>query len=124
MAKVPVILATLHAALETGDTSALSGLCHDDVVVWHNSDRVEIDKETSLKRISVLSQIADNATLETVRFIEADIGFVEQVVIRGVTKTTGTPLELHNCLVVSVVDGKIKRIDEYVDPSVGSQQAG
>ena len=118
-----MILATLHAALETGDTRALSGLCHDDVVVWHNSDRVEIDKETSSTRISVLTQIADNVTLETVRVIEAEIGFVEQIVIRGVTKTTGTPLELHNCLLVSVVDGKIKRIDEYVDPGVALRQA-
>jgi len=118
LTKISVIAATLHAALVTGDISALSGLCLDDVVVWHNSDRLEIDKETSLQRISALSQIANNVTLETVRFLETNIGFVEQIVIRGVVNATGAPLELHNCILVSVVDGKIKRIDEYVDPSI------
>jgi uncharacterized protein len=116
--------ATLHAALVTGDTRALGRLCRDDLVVWHNSDRVEIDRGTALSRISALSQIAEGVTLETVRFIETDIGFVEQIVIRGTLNATGKPLELHNCLLVSVVDGKIERIDEYVDPTVATQPAG
>ena len=116
--------ATLHAALVTGDTSSLGGLCRDDLVVWHNSDRVETDRRTALSRISALSQIAKGVTLETVRFIETDVGFVEQIVIRGTLNATGKPLELHNCLLVSVVDGKIERIDEYVDPTVATQPAG
>ena len=124
MADLPAISATLHAALVTGDTRALASLCRDDVVVWHNSDRVEIGKGTALERISALSQIANTVTLETVRFIETEVGFVEQIVIRGTLNATGKPLELHNCLLVSVVDGKIERIDEYVDPTVATQPAG
>jgi uncharacterized protein len=124
LADLPAISATLHAALVTGDTTALGSLFREDVVVWHNNDRVEIDGTTALGRISALSQIAKAVTLETVRFIETDVGFVEQIVIRGTLNATGKPLELHNCLLVSVVDGKIERIDEYVDPMVARQPAG
>lgn len=124
MANVSEIAETLHVALVGGDTDALARLCLDDLVVWHNSDRVEIDKGTALRRISALSQLAKSVTLEAVHFLETDVGFVEQIVIRGTIKATGNPLELHNCLLVTVVDGKIKRIDEYVDPSVASQTAG
>jgi ketosteroid isomerase-like protein len=116
-----IIAAALHCALETGDVKAFSDLCADDVVVWHNSDRRDLGKDAALERMRVLTRVANEVTIEVVHFAETDFGFVEQIVLRGILGATGNSLELHNCLLVTLGDGKVSRVDEYVDPNVTSQ---
>ena len=48
-------------------------------------------------------------------------GFVMQFVMRGIVTANGKPFEMQNCIVVSMIDGKVTRIDEYVDPTVAAQ---
>ena len=121
MADAQMIAAALHAALETGDTRALADRCAEDMVVWHNSDRTDLGKDAALERISALTRVADGVTVEVVRLAETDFGFVDQIVLRGTFRATGSRLELHNCMLVTVDGGRVERVDEYVDPNVTSQ---
>jgi ketosteroid isomerase-like protein len=92
--------------------------------VWHNSDRAELGKDAALARIGAVAQVADGVSVEVIRFEETTFGFVEQLVLRGTIRATGRSLALHNCLVVTTLDGTVARIDEYVDPNVIVQMAG
>jgi uncharacterized protein len=121
VADASTIAAALHAALATGEATAFGDLCAEDVVVWHNSDRVDLGKDSALERISALTRQADKVTVEVVRLAQTDFGFADQIVLRGTLRATGQPLELHNCLLVTVRGGKVERLDEYVDPNVTSQ---
>ena len=123
MADSQAIASALHAAIESGDTGPLGDLYADDAVIWHNSDYVELTKDASLASIGILSQIAEDVRVEVVRFAETDFGFVEQIVLRGTVKANGNAIALHNCILVTVDDGRVTRIDEYVDPNGASQFA-
>jgi ketosteroid isomerase-like protein len=118
------ISTALRRALETGDTGPLARLLADDVVVWHNSDRQELQKEAALLRIGALSTMASGVRMEVLNHADTSCGFVEQVRLRGLVKQTGRPIELYNCIVVTVRGGRVTRIDEYVDPNVATQVSG
>jgi ketosteroid isomerase-like protein len=121
MATPREIAAALHLALETGQAEDLGPLLADDAVVWHNSDRLTLTKDQALPRIEGVARLVDAVQVEVISRQEAPESFVEQIVLRGVMRLNGSPLELHNCLVVSLRDGLVTRIDEYVDPNVTSQ---
>jgi hypothetical protein len=46
-------------------------------------------------------------------------GFLQQHVLRGLTRA-GEPFAMPACMVVRCVDGRILRIDEYLDPAQAS----
>jgi ketosteroid isomerase-like protein len=121
MATPREIAAALHTALETGQVDGLAPLLADDAVVWHNSDRLALTKGQALPRIGGAANMADAVHVEVVSRQETADGFLEQIVLRGTVRSTGSPLELHNCLVVSLRNGLVTRIDEYVDPNVTAQ---
>jgi ketosteroid isomerase-like protein len=121
MATPREIAAALHLALETGQVDELAPLLAEDAVVWHNSDRLMLTKDQALPRIGGAARLADSVHVEIVAMLESPDSFVEQIVLRGRMRLNGSPLELHNCLVVSLRDGLVTRIDEYVDPNVTSQ---
>jgi uncharacterized protein len=104
----------LFAAIEANDTDALRDEVYaPDVIVWHNNDNHEqhIDENLTGKRY------------EEVRRQATSTGFVEQHVLRGTTKN-GTELNVFACLVVTVENGRIARIDEYLDGNAVTPLAG
>lgn len=114
----------LGRALATGDTTELADLYADDVVVWHNNDRLEMTKAASLASIGGLSSIAQDIRMDDVRVDEISGGFVQRFVLRGVVRATGNAVELQNCIVVQLDgDGRITRMEEYVDPNGATQFA-
>jgi ketosteroid isomerase-like protein len=121
MATPKEIAVALHVALETGHVESLAPLVADDAVVWHNSDRLTLTKDQALPRIGGAARLAEALHVEVVNMQETPDAFVEQIVLRGTVRANGSPLELHNCLVVSLRDGLVTRIDEYVDPNVTAQ---
>jgi ketosteroid isomerase-like protein len=114
------ISSVLRHALETGDTTSLAKVLADDAVVWHNSDREELPKEAGLRRIEALTAMASEVRVEVKNHAETSSGFADQIVLRGVLTETGKKIELHNCLMVTVRDALVVRIDEYVDPNVAT----
>jgi ketosteroid isomerase-like protein len=101
-------------ALERGDV-ATAGECYaPDATIWHNYDRAEQARDANLR---VLRWVVDNVAglrYEEVRLVVLDDGFVQQHVLRG-TAPNGTPLEVPAMMRVTVADGRITRLEEYLD---------
>jgi ketosteroid isomerase-like protein len=111
----------LIASLEKADPDVLLPHLAPDAVVWHNHDRVEVDARENFAAVTMLHQMASGIQVDVVRRAPLPDGFVLQFVLRGTVNTNKKPLEMHNCIVATCDDGKISRIDEYVDPNAGAQ---
>jgi len=104
----------LFEAIEAGDIDAVRALYAPDAVIWHNDDGVEQTPEQNLR---VLQWVIDNLrdrSYEDVRRSVTDTGFVQQHVLRF-TRPDGQRAELPACIVVTCSEGRITRLDEYLD---------
>jgi ketosteroid isomerase-like protein len=104
----------LFAAIEKGDVDGVAALYTDDVVIWHNFDGISQPRDANLVVLAWMANNVDNLRYEEVQRHAIDGGFVQQHVLRGTTKK-GAELEVPSCLIVRVDDGRIARIDEYLD---------
>lgn len=101
-------------AIEQGDVDTVRDSYTPDVGIWHNfDDKVQTREENvatlqgMVERIS--ERVYDNRQLEVFPG-----GFVQQHVLRGVRKD-GSRVSLPAALICRMRDGKIARLDEYLD---------
>ena len=103
----------LFASIEKGDIDGVRAIYSPDAVIWHNTDGIEQNVDQNLATLRwVCDNLAERA-YEEVRRTEFDGGFVQQHVLRF-TKD-GDRREIPACIVATVADGRITRIDEYID---------
>ncbi|ANZ23740.1 ketosteroid isomerase [Rhodococcus sp. WB1] len=102
------------AAVRAGDVDTLTNLYAPDARIWHNDDGREQTVEENLRVLRWLTRTLEDFRYEDVRRDAVPDGFVQQHVVRGALPGHG-PLEVPAALFVRVVDGRITRIDEYVD---------
>ncbi len=108
------VAARLFAAIERGDVDALREIYSPDAKIWHNHDQQTQGRDENL---AVLRWVVKNVTgmrYDDVRRQRTDRGFVQQHVLRG-RGPSGATLEIHACIVCTVADGRITRLDEYLD---------
>jgi ketosteroid isomerase-like protein len=116
------LVAAFDDAITGKDPAAFVEALAPGATVWHNHDRKEVDARENMAAIAMLAQLVDGLANDHVRLATIDGGFVLQFVTRGTVRSSGKPFEMQNCLVVTVDDdGLMRRIDEYVDPTVGTQ---
>ena len=108
------IAARLIAAIEVGDGDAVRALYADDFVVWHNNDGATQTVDQNLATLAWIAGNVKDFRYEDVRCEATDSGFVEQHITRGFTPK-GTEFAFPACIVGTIVDGRITRIDEYLD---------
>ena len=113
MEQIDAIANRLIAAIEAGDRDALGAVYADDVVVWHNTDQVEMTKEQNLASLDALAAMTTSRRYADVRRHVIDGGFVQQHVL-NLEWGSGSGA-LPGCIVVQLRDGLIARIDEYLD---------
>jgi ketosteroid isomerase-like protein len=104
----------LFAAIEAGDIAAVEKLYAPAIVIWHNYDGVEQSLSENLRTLRWLTRNATDLRYEEIRLQETPRGFVQQHVLRA-TGPGGVRLEIPACIVGTVNDGQITRIDEYLD---------
>ncbi|CAN5770596.1 nuclear transport factor 2 family protein [soil metagenome] len=107
--------ARLFAAIEAGDVDTVRELYAPDAVVWHNHDRVEQPAPDNLRVLRWVHRHISGLRYEQVRRQATPNGFVQQHILRG--DGPGGPIDVPACLVVSIADARITRIDEYLDPA-------
>jgi ketosteroid isomerase-like protein len=108
------VAARLFAAIEAGDIDAVRDVYAHDAVIWHNTDGVEQTPEDNLRVLRWMARSVTGRRYEEVRRSATDDGFVQQHVLRG-TGPNGKPFEMPACIVCRVVDGRITRLEEYLD---------
>ncbi|HYN31834.1 MAG TPA: nuclear transport factor 2 family protein [Ilumatobacteraceae bacterium] len=104
----------IFAAIEVGDTATIKWIWADDVVVWHNTDGIEQDRRANLR---VLDWMVWATTLRSYRNVRRTIvagGFVQQHVLH-VELPDGRTADVPAAVFVEVDDGRVTRIDEYLD---------
>ena len=111
----PIRLAErLIAAVTAGDIEGVRACYAPDVVVCHNSDGVGQSAEENLRVLGWVIKNSRDLRYDEVRRQRTPTGFVQQHVLRG-TAPNGAALAIPACLVGTVVDGRITRLDEYLD---------
>lgn len=107
-------------AISAGDQARVRDIYADDVVVWHNTDKAEKGKAASMATIEWLfDNIADFHYVD-VKNIAIPGGVLRQHTCKGVVKATGQKIDLAVAVMAYVRDGKIVRLEEYLDSAQGA----
>ena len=101
-------------AVEAGDTATIEAIYAPDAIIWHNNDSIAQTREENLKTLNGFIRFAPKRRYTERKVIPFAGGFVHQHVLIAET-AKGKVLELACCLVCTVKDGKITRLDEYLD---------
>src|SRR5438552_18278491 len=105
---------SLFDAIERGDVDAVAPAYDDNVIVWHNTDRLASTKADNLKVLGGFVKGVPTRRYADRRLSATPDGFVQQHVLKA-TLSNGKAVELPACIVCEVKNGKITRLDEYFD---------
>jgi ketosteroid isomerase-like protein len=111
---VEQLVDTFFAAIEAGDIETVRALYAPDAVIWHNDDLVEQPVEDNLKVLAGLHRAVSDLRYEVVRRAHLEDGVIQQHVLHG-KLPDGTEVALHAAMYLQVRDGRVTRIDEYLD---------
>jgi ketosteroid isomerase-like protein len=104
------------AATRSNDTAAFLALCTPDAVTWHNTDDRAEPIENTAKGMAWLHRKVADLSWTDLALLPTPTGFVSQTVMTGTA--VGGPLRVHSCLIVTLNDdGRVTRIDEFIDPA-------
>jgi ketosteroid isomerase-like protein len=82
--------------------------------VWHNTDEVDELASSRVEFRKGLQRLVGGLRFDDVRIRAWDDGFAAQYVVRG-TLPGGAELRIPACLIGTTKDGRIARLQEYVD---------
>ena len=103
----------LIAAIAAGDVDAVRGIYADDARIWHNFDQREQDVTENLRTLVDLHRRATALQYTEIRRFPSPGGFVQQHVLVG--QAVGGALQMPAMIRFWVVDGRITRLEEYLD---------
>ncbi len=117
------LLDRIVAAAEAGDASDLVDVYAPDAVIWHNHDLKETTVQQNGRLLEAMGRWVSDRRYTERRATAFEGGAVQQHVLRGTRVSTGEEIALHACVVITVADGRITRLDEYIDSAEASQFA-
>lgn len=101
-------------AIEQGDVDTVRESYTPDVEIWHNfDDKIQSRDENLATLTGMVSRINDRKYDERQLEVFPD-GFVQQHRLRG-TRKDGAQVSLTAAIICRLRDGKIARLDEYLD---------
>jgi len=100
--------------LLAGDLAALQDACAPGSILWINLTERDRPLEASLPGFAVLRSKVPDLHMDAVHRRGVAGGFVEQHVLAG-TMPDGSALRVVGCFIGPVEDGRIARLEEYVD---------
>lgn len=103
----------LVAAIAAADVEGVRAIYSPDAAIWHNFDQRDQNVEENLATLVDLHRRASNLKYTEIRRWLIDGGFVQQHVLTGEAK--GGPLAMPAMIRFEVVDGRITRLEEYLD---------
>lgn len=105
----------MFAAIERGDIEGMKACFTKDAIVWHNFDQVEQSLEESAEVQARTRTIINSVIYENVRINEVDNLCFAQFVVE-VDFKSGKKMKVPAMMrVEGAPDGRIKRLDEYID---------
>jgi uncharacterized protein len=101
-------------AIESADEAAIKAIYAPDARIWHNFDNKEQTVEENLRVLRWMTRTLTSRHYRVLRREAFPGGFMQQHVLEGLLPD-GQRFELAACLVCSVRNGRIVRLDEYLD---------
>jgi ketosteroid isomerase-like protein len=112
-AEVHDIADRLIAAISAADIEGVRAVYAPDAMIWHNFDEREQTVAENLVTLADLHRRATGLEYTEIRRFPAPGGFVQQHVVVGEAK--GGPLRMPAMIRFWVADGRITRLEEYLD---------
>jgi ketosteroid isomerase-like protein len=104
----------LMGAIEQGDIDTLRACYTDDVRIWHNFDEVDQTLDENIKVMHWMARRLLDRKYDIVSRRFFPDGWVQQHVLTGQT-ADGTPFRMPACIIIQVRDGRVCRLEEYLD---------
>ncbi len=101
-------------AIQSGDISTVRACYAPDARIWHNNDNIEQSVEQNLKVLGWFARKLPDRNYRVLRREALKDGFLQQHVLEA-SLPDGTKWALAACVVVRMADGRITRLDEYLD---------
>jgi ketosteroid isomerase-like protein len=102
------------AAIEAGDIAAVQQMYADDAEIWHNTDGLVQTPADNARTLTWVTTNLRDLSYTKIKRSATDDGFVQQHVLVA-TNRAGQRIEVPACIVTVVRDGRITRLDEYID---------
>ena len=102
------------AAIEAGDIAAVREIYSPDAEIWHNTDGLVQGPDDNARTLSWIAANLRDVSYTKIKRSATDDGFVQQHVLVA-TNRAGNRVELPACIVTTISDGRITRLDEYLD---------
>lgn len=105
----------LFRAIERGDTATVAAEVYaPDAVIWHSHTNATQTAAENVRLLEMVTGRLRGMRYEDIRRQRTERGFVQQHVLRATTPA-GEAVELLACVVCDVRNGRITRLDEYID---------
>ena len=122
MTETSLAIRAVNDALESGSPDEALAMLAPGAVLWHNDDKVEMDAAEGIARVKGLHDLLEDVKVEIVQLERFSAGWFQRIVLHGTVRSSGQPFAAHNCALIHLADdGRITRIDEYVDPTMLAQ---
>ncbi len=102
------------AAVAAGDLDAVASIYAPDATIWLNTTGARVDVAGNLRVLKWLGRVLTDRRYDVIRRQATPEGFVQQHVLRG-TLADGSAFAMDACIVAAVMQGRITRLDEYLD---------
>ena len=119
-AELEAALAVLEV-LATGDPGAADHVLDPDAVLWHNDGSGEVPARHGFAGARAIHEIVEGLQVDVLLAEPIPGGAVMRFEVRGQVRSTGRELRACNCMFATVVEGRLTRIDEYIDPTFTTQ---
>ena len=110
------LLDRIVVAAEAGDPSGLDGVYTEDAVIWHSHDNKTQTLAQNMKLLVMMDKWVGDREYADRRVYVYENGVAQTHTLRGTKRSTGERLELHAMVVCEITDGKISRLNEFLDP--------
>ena len=110
----------LFKCIEAKQVDGVAALYHDDVEVWHNFDNAIQQKAENLKVLAGLTQTVPQLHYEVLERHVIGNRVVQRHNLHC-RMAGGDDVVIPACIFITVVDEKVKRIDEYLDTAQASR---
>jgi len=107
--------AALFDAIERKEPETVADLYADDVQVWHNFSNACQSKAVNLQVLTALCSSVPEIHYDVVERLLLDDGRVLQRHVLRARVGNGEEILIPACIFVTVREGRIVRIDEYLD---------
>src|SRR5688572_6249739 len=114
MSDVHELADRFFAAIEAGDIAAVRDIYAPDAEIWHNTDGLVQSPDDNARTLGWIAANLRDVSYTKVKRSATDDGFVQQHVLAA-TNRAGHRVEVPACIVTTVSDGHITRLDEYLD---------